>query len=266
MWWRRTSTENRLPTSAATISCCGTMARNKRSRSSRWKRPARRPPRFRLTFNNRPGPGIAAVTVFLFDELNTKLTDQELAKKDFLRYLRGLPVASRVAVFVLGDSLSLLHDFSQDMASLLAAVAKHTNRVNPEVDASTAPPASAHSLTGDQKTTEQWDNFMTSSNQPYVDYAETARAIRTAAALETIAGHLQGIPGRGSGAGRGDRESCGAGRHRFHRASRSGGGGLQGVRDHRRAQHHAPTQGREVDRSLQFWWWWGRWSNLRRFH
>ena len=43
----------------------------------------------RLTFTNRPGPGIAAVTVFLFDELNTKLTDQEFAKKEFLRYLRG---------------------------------------------------------------------------------------------------------------------------------------------------------------------------------
>jgi len=37
---------------------------------------------------------------------------------------------------------------------------------------------------------------MKSSNQPYVDYAETVRATRTAAALETIAGHLQGIPGR----------------------------------------------------------------------
>jgi hypothetical protein len=97
---------------------------------------------------------------------------------------------------VLGDSLSLLHDFSQDMASLLAAIEKHKNRVNPEVDAATAPPASANSLTGDQKTTAQWDSFMQSSNQPYVDYSETVRATRTAAALETIAGHLQGIPGR----------------------------------------------------------------------
>ena len=149
-----------------------------------------------LTFTNRPAPNIAAVTVFLFDELNTKLTDQELAKKDFLRYLRGLPADSRVAVFVLGDSLALLHDFSEDMASLLAALGKHTNRVNPEVDAATAPPASAHSLTGDQTTTAQWDDFMKSSNQPYVDYTETVRATRTAAALETIAGHLQGIPGR----------------------------------------------------------------------
>jgi VWFA-related protein len=68
--------------------------------------------------------------------------------------------------------------------------------VNPEVDAATAPPASSNSLTGDQKTTAQWDSFIQSSNQPYVDYTETVRAARTAAALETIAGHLQGIPGR----------------------------------------------------------------------
>jgi VWFA-related protein len=149
-----------------------------------------------LTFTNRPGPSVAGVTVFLFDELNTTLTDQELAKQDFLHYLRGLPADSRVAVFVLGDSLLLLHDFSQDMASLLAAMSKHSNRVNPEVTASTAPPASANSLTGDQSTSTQWESFMKSSNRPYVDYAETVRATRTAAALETIAGHLQGIPGR----------------------------------------------------------------------
>jgi VWFA-related protein len=147
-----------------------------------------------LTFTNRPGA--AGATVFLFDELNTQLTDQELAKKEFVRYLRELPPTSRVAVFVLGDSLSLLHDFSQDMASLLAALSKHANRVNPEVTASSAPPASSNSLTGDQTSTAQWDAFMKSSNQPYVNYTQTVRATRTAAALETIAGHLQGIPGR----------------------------------------------------------------------
>jgi VWFA-related protein len=37
---------------------------------------------------------------------------------------------------------------------------------------------------------------MRASNQPYIDYTETVRATRTAAALQTIAGHLQGIPGR----------------------------------------------------------------------
>lgn len=85
----------------------------------------------RLTFTNRPAPNVA-ITVFLFDELNTKLSDQELARKDFLHYLRGLPANSRIAVFALGDSLTLLHDFTQDTASLAAAVSKHPNRVNPE--------------------------------------------------------------------------------------------------------------------------------------
>ena len=149
-----------------------------------------------LTFTNRPAPGMPAVTVFLFDELNTGLADQELAKKDLLRYLRGLAADGRAAVFVLGDSLALLHDFSQDMASLLAAIAKHSNRVNPEVDAAAAPPASANSLTGDRSAAALWDAFMQSNDQPYIDYSEIVRATRTAAALETIAGHLQGIPGR----------------------------------------------------------------------
>ncbi|MGA2984863.1 MAG: VWA domain-containing protein [Terriglobia bacterium] len=150
----------------------------------------------RLTFTNRPGSSAPAVTVFLFDELNTSLTDQELAKKDFLRYLRELPADSRVFFFVLGDSLALLHDFSQDMASLLAALEKHSNRVNPEVTAATAPPASANSLTGGVANTAQWDSFIRSSNQPYIDYSKTVRATRTAEALQTIAGHMQGIPGR----------------------------------------------------------------------
>jgi VWFA-related protein len=147
-----------------------------------------------LTFTNRPS--MAGVTVFLFDELNTQLGDQELAKKDFLRYLHGLPADSRVAVFVLGDSLSLLHDFTQDMASLVKALDEHSNRVNPEVTVATAPPGSANSITGDQTTSTQWDSFVKSSNQAYVDYTQTVRATRTAVALETIAGHLQGIPGR----------------------------------------------------------------------
>jgi VWFA-related protein len=51
----------------------------------------------RLTFTNRPGSNSPAVTAFLFDELNTALTDQESAKKDFLRYLRELPEGSRYA-------------------------------------------------------------------------------------------------------------------------------------------------------------------------
>ncbi len=149
-----------------------------------------------LTFTNRPPAGAPPVTVFLFDELNTALTDQELAKQDFLRYLRELPAESRVSVFVLGDSLLLLHDFSQDMASLLEEVNRHPNRVNPEVTAATSPPPSANSLTGGVANTAQWETFMRESGRSYVDYTKIVRASRTAEALQTIAGHLQGIPGR----------------------------------------------------------------------
>ena len=153
-------------------------------------------PRQPLTFTNRPAAGMPSVTVFLFDELNTSLADQQLARKDFLRYLGHVPADSRVAVFVLGDSLVLLHDFSEDVPSLVAALNRHASRVNREVEASTAPTGSAHSLAGDQNTDAKWDSFIRASSRAYVDYEETVRALRTAAALETIAGHLEGIPGR----------------------------------------------------------------------
>ncbi len=147
-----------------------------------------------LTFSNRPASGSPAVTAFLFDELNTPLGDQQLAKRDFLRYLRRLQPEERVAVFVLGDSLSLLHDFSQDTASLIAVLEKHPNRESPETSATQ--PASFISPTGDAATDAQWGGFVQSSGQAYADYAETVRALRTAQALEAIAGHLAGIPGR----------------------------------------------------------------------
>ncbi len=148
-----------------------------------------------LTFTNRPPGDAPAVVVYLFDELNTSLTDQETAKSDFLHYLRELPADSRVSVFVLGDSLVLLHDFSQETASLLTQINRHSNRVNPEVTAATTPPPSANSLTGGVANTSQWDSFMRDSTKTYVDYTKNVRASRTADALQTIAGHLQGIPG-----------------------------------------------------------------------
>src|SRR5580700_629838 len=149
-----------------------------------------------MTFTNRPALGAARVTAFLFDELNTQLGDQQIAKQELLRYLKGLPANERVALFVLGDSLTLLHDFSQDTSALLAALASHTNRASPEAAASADPRPSSNSLTGDSTSTAQWDSFLASSAQPYINYTQTVRALRTAAALETIAAHLQGIPGR----------------------------------------------------------------------
>ena len=81
-----------------------------------------------LTYSNRPPLGSARVTAFLFDQLNTQLTDQQLAKADFLHYLRGMPAAERIAVFALGDSLTLLHDFTEGAETLAAAVNRHANR------------------------------------------------------------------------------------------------------------------------------------------
>jgi VWFA-related protein len=154
------------------------------------------PPAPPMTFTNGLASGAPMVTAFLFDQLNTRLADQQLAKKDFLRYLRNLPANERVAVFALGYELQLLQDFTQDVSQLQAAMTKHSDRASTEADASSTAPASSNSLTGDRSTTAQWDSFLASSAEPYRNFQETVRATRTAAALETIAAHLRGIPGR----------------------------------------------------------------------
>ncbi len=149
-----------------------------------------------LTFTNRPAASAGRVTTLLFDQLNTQLSDQQFAKKEFLRYLKTIPASERVAVFVLGDSLALLHDFSDDTATLIDKVNRRANRAGTEANASAATAPSSNSLTGDQAVTAQRDSFMTASVEPYRNYAETMRATKTAAALETIAAHMDGLAGR----------------------------------------------------------------------
>lgn len=106
-----------------------------------------------------------------------------------------MPPTERVAVFVLGDSLHMLHDFSEDTASLIASVSKHSNRPGQEVAASTTPAPSATTVSGSSSMTSQWDDFLSSAQNTYRDYAETVRALRTSEALEVIAEHLRGVPG-----------------------------------------------------------------------
>ncbi len=149
-----------------------------------------------LTFTNRPALGGARATAFLFDELNTRLSDQQSAKKQFVDYLQHLPPTERVAVFVLGDSLHMLHDFSDDTASLIASVSKHSNRAGQEVAASTTPAPTATGVSGSNSMTSQWDDFLSTAQNAYRDYAETVRALRTSEALQVIAEHLRGVPGR----------------------------------------------------------------------
>jgi VWFA-related protein len=140
------------------------------------------------TFTNHVEESASGVTIFLFDGLNTRFEDQARAKQQLIKYLREVDVNDRVALFSLGKSLFLLHDFTKDTKSMIDAINKRASRINNEV-ADAEPEASN---TGN----DDMDAFLDNANQQIADFTNINRATTTAAALEAIAGHVARIPGR----------------------------------------------------------------------
>jgi len=84
------------------------------------------------TFSNlqeRSGEVSPSVTVILLDALNTPTGDQSYAREQVVRFLEGLQPNDRVAIYVLGARLEILHDFTSDIAPLLKAVRDYPGQI-----------------------------------------------------------------------------------------------------------------------------------------
>jgi VWFA-related protein len=149
-------------------------------------------------FTNRldlKGEDPAAVTVVLFDSLNTSSPDQAYVRKQILRFLQTLKPHDHVAIYALTTNLIVLHDFTQDLSALVDAVTHFTPKELAAFDASTSQPLDLEGLTGDP----QWRSFQNHLNNAegqIHDQNILNRTGTTAAALELIAGHVAAIPGR----------------------------------------------------------------------
>ena len=53
-----------------------------------------------------------STTVILFDGLNTRFQDQAYARKQIVKFLGGIQPHDRVALYLLGSDLRILHDFT----------------------------------------------------------------------------------------------------------------------------------------------------------
>jgi VWFA-related protein len=147
-----------------------------------------------------PAPGIrtnrpeeraalpSSTTVVLLDAVNTDIQDQPYARRQFLRFLKQVRPEDRIAVYALGSTLRVLHDFTGDARSLVAAVAKYTGDNPGLVDASAATVSDTGDIT--------FDAWMNESSGMIADRAIIDRAARTAAALEAICNHIARLPGR----------------------------------------------------------------------
>jgi len=71
--------------------------------------------------------------VILLDSLNTAMSDQSFAQEELLKLVERLPRGSRVAVFRLGNGLSMLQGFTEDAAELLATI--KSKKTSPQLGA-----------------------------------------------------------------------------------------------------------------------------------
>ena len=129
-----------------------------------------------------------SLSVILLDGLNTAFTDQHYAKEAIIKFLNQLQPGDRVAIYTLTNGLRVLHDFTSDTESLLAALKKHRNQDSSALSASSYDDAN----TGN----DDLDAFLDRSSEAIATFYQARRAQTTLEALQTIAHHLAGMPGR----------------------------------------------------------------------
>lgn len=125
-----------------------------------------------------------SVTVILVDRLNTPDFVQPYADRELLRFLQTAQKGDRIAIYVMGQGIRVVQDFTTDPDRLAQAA----SRINLD-----------HRK--DLKSFEMIRELAamgvnTSALQEEMNFAKVDRATGTSRALSLIAQHLAGIPGR----------------------------------------------------------------------
>jgi VWFA-related protein len=143
------------------------------------------------TFSNRydqTGQAPGSVTVILLDALNTGFSSQSYAKESVVKALHGLNPGDHVALYVLGDQLTVVQDFTQDSAALLRTLDHYKGKLFMSQVASTPDPSN----TGDAVV----DALRNSANQKAASSYIAQRTQLTSQFITAIANHLASVPGR----------------------------------------------------------------------
>jgi VWFA-related protein len=150
-------------------------------------------------YTNRPsylrpsGP----LTILLLDGLNTEARDQIYFRREMLLYLESqVKTGQRLAVYLLGEQLHLLQDFTSDPELLRSAIESFTPRRSQELqeDENFVPPPPV-----DPHGAAAYLEMLRTLKQLAADRGETTanqRVATTLGALRTIARSLAGYPGR----------------------------------------------------------------------
>ncbi len=136
-----------------------------------------------------------ALSVLLLDALNSDSLTQKYARQEMLQYLEKLPQGQPVAIYLLGNRLRLLQDFTTDPELLKQALGKMKDKNSPLLKndpALSAAMAQNLAQLGLQGMITQMQGFEQEQVVAQVD----ARVENTVNALISLARTLAGYPGR----------------------------------------------------------------------
>jgi VWFA-related protein len=136
------------------------------------------------------GDSPSNLTIILLDSLNTPSFDRAFPRSQIKKLLLTLKPQDRVALYALGSRLRVLHEFTSDASSLLAALNANVDVELLDVDTPPSGPTNQHNF---QMVPQAEEDVA-------VHAAQLAgnRAAATGAALRTIADHVSYLPGRKS--------------------------------------------------------------------
>ena len=156
---------------------------------------------------DRSGEEPVAATVILLDRLNTEVADQSYFTKEMLKYIKTMQPGEHVGIYTLLKSLRIVQDFTDDPQRLLAAAsrAKAQQSVSLAASDESALKAQEDSIRNLADPTNDPIGAAAAALSAEVamnavtemeDAEKKNRALLTSAALEDIARHLRGLPGR----------------------------------------------------------------------
>ncbi len=151
---------------------------------------AKLPPNiFTNELEQRPGTP-TSVTIILLDGLNTRLQDQQYSRNQVVKFLKTIEPGDRVGLYVLGNGLKVLHDFTSDSTDLIAKLDNYKGQNLPDLAASEGAVMDTDALG-----LNNWMNAGGGSGAER-DFYTVSRVLGTLRAIEFIANHLARLPGR----------------------------------------------------------------------
>ena len=142
-----------------------------------------------------------SVTAILLDGVNTEWADQAMARRQIVNFLKQVQPEDRIALYSLGTSLRVLHDFTTDSSELVARLNQYRGDVDAALGASQMKTIDElkSEMNSNNPSGQQQDptfGFLARAFQLEAIFMTESRVERTLKAIEAIAEHLSGVPGR----------------------------------------------------------------------